>query len=67
MEQQQWHPQQHWQPAPPPQESYGVGTTVMVAVVLFATLINLGLTVYVFIVARGLVEAGEQIQSYFGG
>lgn len=42
-------------------------TIVLVTLVLVVTLLNLALTVYVFLVARGLVQAGEQLQSFFSG
>lgn len=49
----------------PPRRS--TGTIVLLVLVLLVTLINLGLTVYVFMVTREIVQFGEELKAYFGG
>jgi hypothetical protein len=57
-----------WMPQPPVQQrSAGTGTTVWRAIVLLLLLANLGLTFYVFRVAKGLVDFGTSVSSVFGG
>jgi hypothetical protein len=67
----------HWQSPPPPpppvmwsapqQRAAGAGTTALVVLVLVLTLVNLGLTYYVFRVAYELAQFGDSVTGVFGG
>ena len=64
---QQWMAHPPAWPAPESRPQTPTGTLVLLLLMLFLLLVNVGLTVYVFFVARGLANAMQQISSMFGG
>jgi hypothetical protein len=62
----QYRPQPTREPVPQQPQTPAV-VVVLLSLTLVLLVINLGFTIYVFGVAHGVVQLGEEIKSYFGG